>query len=143
MAARRALSPDFVSRQEAAERLMLSQRQIDRLTRAGILPKIRTSANRCGIPRVAFDAYLASRTTNATIELVPIDSDGGLPSFFDLTLETTLGRDDVVALVGNLGFRGVFSAAIDRPGGLRLLWHKGMGFVPSQVRAALLKLGIG
>ena len=54
-------SPDFVSRAEAGERLMLSTRQIDRLIKAGELAKVKVSANRSGIPRGNLEAYIASR----------------------------------------------------------------------------------
>ena len=60
MGKHRAVSPDFVSRQEAATRLMLSLRQVDRLMTKGMLPRTKVSANRTGIWRVAFDAYLAA-----------------------------------------------------------------------------------
>ena len=60
MGKHRAVSPDFVSRQEAAIRLMLSLRQVDRLMTKGMLPRTKVSANRTGIWRVAFDAYLAA-----------------------------------------------------------------------------------
>ena len=61
MRKKRAISPDFVSRQEAADRLMLSPRQIDRMTLEGKLPKVKVSANRSGIPRAAFEQYLETR----------------------------------------------------------------------------------
>ena len=57
----RPISPDFVSRQEAAYRLMLSPRQIDRLIRDGKLQKVMVSANCSGIPRAAFEEYLGTR----------------------------------------------------------------------------------
>ena len=56
MKVHRPASPDFVSRQEAATRLNLSERQIDRMMTAGIFQKVKTSANRSGIRRVDFDA---------------------------------------------------------------------------------------
>ena len=64
MGKHRAVSPDFVSRQEAATRLMLSLRQVDRLLTKGLLPRTKVSANRTGIWRVAFDAYLAAMPPN-------------------------------------------------------------------------------
>ena len=60
MGKHRAVSPDFVSRHEAAPRFMLSLRQVDRLMTEGMLPRTKVSANRTGIWRVAFDAYLAA-----------------------------------------------------------------------------------
>lgn len=68
------VSPDFVSRQEAATRLMLSLRQVDRLLSQGVLVRTKVSSNRTGIPRVSFEAYLAARgVSNAALrpEAVP------------------------------------------------------------------------
>ena len=56
-----AVSPDFVSRQEAATRLMLSLRQVDRLLSQGVLVRAKVSTNRTGIPRGSFEAYLVAR----------------------------------------------------------------------------------
>ena len=56
-----AVSPDFVSRQEAVTRLMLSLRQVDRLLSQGVLVRTKVSTNLTGIPRASFEAYLAGR----------------------------------------------------------------------------------
>ena len=56
-----AVSPDFATRKEAATRLNLSPRQIDRLCAAGILHKVKSSANRAGILRESLEGYVDSR----------------------------------------------------------------------------------
>ena len=61
MTKHQAVSPDFVSRQVAATRLMLSLRQVDRLLTQGVLIRAKVSANRTGIPRASFEAYLIGR----------------------------------------------------------------------------------
>ena len=137
MKVHRPASPDFVSRQEAATRLKMSERQIDRKMTAGIFQKVKTSANRPGIRRVDFDAYLAARTATAppaVIDEVPAN-------FYGLRIQTTWSNETLISLLTTHGYRGLFSAGDERPGFCWVLWHKDMGLEPETFAAELKSLG--
>ena len=133
----RPASPDFVSRQEAATRLNLSERQIDRMMTAGIFQKVKTSANRSGIRRVEFDAYLEARTATAPTAVI----DEVPANFYGLRIQTTWSTDTLISILTTHGYRGLFSADDERLGFCWVLWHKDMGLEPDPFAAELKSLG--
>ena len=105
MKVHRPASPDFVSRQEAATRLNLSERQIDRMMTAGIFQKVKTSANRSGIRRVDFDAYLEARTATAPTAVI----DEVPANFYGLRILCKLADSEIKARQ-RLGCRYIIGA---------------------------------
>ena len=140
MGKHRAVSPDFVSRQEAATRLMLSLRQVDRLLTKGMLPRTKVSANRTGIWRVAFDAYLASLPQPMIQEAVsaPVHEDvaniaPGAGSYSDngyvaYCFETTDDCRQFALKADKIGLRGSISRNDTSTGRVILKWHRDLGF---------------
>ena len=66
--------PIFLTRREAAERLRLTTRQVDRLAKDGVLTKQKLSSHRSGFDRSGLEAHLAKLGGPAR---API-TDGGL-----------------------------------------------------------------
>ena len=123
-------SPDFVSRQEAAERLILTPRQIDRLAREGKLPKVKISASRSGFPRAAFEEFLATRP--AAVHAMA-DAPPGDANFLGVVIATSLPKSELLARASAIGLHGMFVIRCDEPGSILLAWHKEMGFTPAIV----------
>ena len=140
MGKHRAVSPDFVSRQEAATRLMLSLRQIDRLMTKGMLPRTKVSANRTGIWRVAFDAYLAALPQPVIQEAVsaPVLEDvaniapgaGNYPDsgYVAYCFETIDDCRQFALKADKIGLRGSISRNDTTAGHVILRWHRDLGY---------------
>ena len=140
MGKHRTVSPDFVSRQEAAIRLMLSLRQVDRLMTKGMLPRTKVSANRTGIWRVAFDAYLAALPQQmiqqpaaepvlANIECFAVTalaySEAGYVAY---RFETADDCRQFALKANRIGLRGSICRNDKGGGHVILKWHRDLGF---------------
>ena len=140
MTKHRTISPDFVSRQEAAQRLMLSLRQIDRLTSAGVFPRVKISANRTGIPRHFFETYLATRPTNSVPDACNSKYDSNSANYYGLIVETTMSEMTLVTTVARLGLPGAISSRVhDQSGQLCLMWHNGLGYEANHLLATIAR----
>ena len=140
MGKHRAVSPDFVSRQEAATRLMLSLRQVDRLMTKGMLPRTKVSANRTGIWRVAFDAYLAALPQPVIQEAVSapvledvanIASGAGIypdSGYVAYCFETIDDCRQFALKADKIGLRGSISRNDTTAGHVILRWHRDLGY---------------
>ena len=140
MGKHRAVSPDFVSRQEASTRLMLSLRQVDRLMTRGTLPRTKVSANRTGILRIAFDAYLA-RLNLPVLHSPPCESATPPPAtatqglheysasgYVCYRFETTDDCRQFALKADRIGLRGAISRNDANAGHVILKWHRDLGF---------------
>ena len=132
-------SPDFVSRQEAAERLILTPRQIDRLAREGKLSKVKISASRSGFPRAAFEEFLATRPAAV---LGMADAPPSDANFLGVLVATRKPKSDLLARTSSIGLHGMFVIGCDEPGSVLLAWHKEMGFTPAVVLDRLSREGL-
>ena len=150
MGKHRTVSPDFVSRQEASTRLMLSLRQVDRLMTRGTLPRTKVSANRTGILRIAFDGYLASLNlpamqkpqcesapsteTTGTQELHEYSASG----YASYRFETTDDCRQFALKADRIGLRGSISRN-DDAGHVILKWHRDLGFEVKYLESILTR----
>ena len=151
MGKHRAVSPDFVSRQEAATRLMLSLRQVDRLLTKGMLPRTKVSANRTGIWRVAFDAYLASlpqpviqqpaaEPVLADIEFVAVGSNTySETGYVAYRFETADDCRQFALKADRIGLRGSISRNDTSGGHVILKWHRDLGFDVTYLESILAR----
>ena len=150
MGKHRTVSPDFVSRQEASTRLMLSLRQVDRLMTRGTLPRTKVSANRTGILRIAFDGYLASLNLPAMqkpqCESVPSTEATGEQELHEYSasgyasyrFETIDDCKQFALKADRIGLRGSISRN-DDAGHVILKWHRDLGFEVKYLESILTR----
>jgi excisionase family DNA binding protein len=136
-------SPDFATRKEAAVRLNLSTRQIDRLCRDGTLPKVRTSGNRSAIPRHVLEDYIRQAMNGAIVSVPagtkPYSGTGSPCVVLDIEVP-----DDNPLIRGALDFYlaqthpGILIGGSGRL--LHLVWSWSLGYEPLEIRALLENL---
>ena len=119
---------------------MLSLRQIDRLMTKGMLPRTKVSANRTGIWRVAFDAYLAALPQPVIQEAVsaPVLEDvaniapgaGNYPDsgYVAYCFETIDDCRQFALKADKIGLRGSISRNDTTAGHVILRWHRDLGY---------------
>jgi hypothetical protein len=150
MGKHRTVSPDFVSRQEASTRLMLSLRQVDRLMSRGTLPRTKVSANRTGILRIAFDGYLASLNLSA-MQKPPFESASQMEAtsaqnlhgysacgYVSYRFETADDCREFALMADRIGLRGSISRN-EPPGHVILKWHRDLGFEVGYLESILTR----
>ena len=151
MTKHRPVSPDFVSRQEASARLMLSLRQIDRLMTRGTLPRTKISTNRTGISRLAFAAYLSSLPT-AVLHHDPQVEEAAMVSastddhdnqskneFLTYSFETTEDCKQFALRADRIGLGGSLSSKGPNAGNVVLRWHRDLGYNVARLEAILAR----
>ena len=118
---------------------MLSLRQVDRLMSKGTLPRTKVSANRTGISRIAFDAYLASlnlpamshledrRTPSIEAVVTPELLDYSANGYVSYRFETTDDCRQFALKADRIGLRGSICRN-DEAGHVILKWHRDLGF---------------
>ena len=130
---------------------MLSLRQGDRLMTEGMLPRTKVSANRTGIWRVAFDAYLAAlpqpvirqpaaEPVLADIECVAMGahaySEAGYVAY---RFETTDDCRQFALKADKIGLRGSISRNDTSTGRVILKWHRDLGFDVTYLESILTR----
>lgn len=136
-------SPDFATRKEAAVRLNLSLRQIDRLSKSGTLPKVRTSGNRSAIPRHLLEEYIRQAMSGAIVTeaggTVPYSGTGSPCIVLDIEVP-----DDNPLIRGALDYYlaqthpGILVGGSGRL--LHLVWAWSLGYEPLEIRKLLENL---
>ena len=142
-----AFSRDFATRGEAAIRLNLSPRQIDRLCAAGRLRKVKSSDNRAGILRESLDLYieLAKSGWNASGKNQDTDAEnqdtyGTAMKLIIVELDEPhpeVGRLVDQYLVAN-GLPGILVDAYGSQ--LHIAWAWSLPYEPSDIRARIRAL---
>ena len=132
----------YATKREVATTLNMSRRHIDRLIAAGQLTKIKTGANRSGIPRESLEAYLANLNGPAdevSTKVSGLDavSSGGTRLRM-LLIDPSTPHPGLAALIDDrLAERYPAATVGGRDGRLMIYWPARMGYAVADVLAVV------